>query len=74
MAPPLMSQFVSGDIEDHVYVFRLDYALNKSQGFGKGNRVWKGLRELAIAGKLKNPELLELVGAEVGREIIEPHL
>ena len=65
--PPLVCNFVGGDVGHHIYFFvliRIFEVLDKSQCFRVGHRVGKGLRKVGIGRKLQHPGLGELVGRE----------
>ena len=63
MGPPLVAEFVGGDEVGEVDVGRLLDAFDEADAFGVRNGVGKRLGEGAIAGKLEDAVLGELVGA-----------
>src|SRR5579871_5702122 len=69
-----MPQLVRGDEIREVDVVLLHDALDKTDSLRVRNRVGKRLRKAAIPRKLHDPELLELIRAEVRLKIVESGL
>ena len=64
VGPPLVAEFVGGHKIGEVDVGWLDDAADEADALRVRNRVGKRLGEGAVAGKLEDAVLLELVGAE----------
>ena len=71
MRPPLVAEFMRGDEVGEVDVGGLLDAADEADAFGVRNGVGKGLREGAVARKLEDAVLLELVGAVVALVVVE---
>src|SRR5450631_1594470 len=71
MSPPLVAKLVRGYKVGQIDVVLLLHATDKADSFRVGNRIREGLRKLAIARKLKDPILRELIWTEVSLVIVK---
>ena len=71
VGPPLVAEFVSGDEVGEVDVGRLQDAADEADAFGVRNGVGEGLGESAVARKLEDAVLRELVGAVDALIVVE---
>ncbi len=72
--PPLVAQFVGGDIGDHVDLGVIAGVDDEADAFGIGDGVGEGLGEIGVVRELQDARLAELIGAEVGLVVVEPEL
>ena len=71
MPPPLVTELVGGDEVGEVDVGGLEHAADEADAFGEGNGVGKGLGEGAVARKLEDAVLRELIGTEDALIVVE---
>ena len=71
VGPPLVAKFVRGDEVGEVDVGGLHHAADEADAFGVWNGVGKGLGEGAVAGKLEDAVLVELVGTVDALIVVE---
>src|ERR1700693_1271695 len=72
MRPPLVSQLVSGYKVSNVNVGRLEDAADEADTFRIRDRIAERLGEAAVARKLHDAELAELVAAEDALIVVQP--
>ena len=72
MPPPLVRHLVCCHVERQIQIaIAIPSAEDESNTLGKWNGIRECLRELRIARKLDDANLPELIGTEVGSEVIE---